>query len=87
MSALDDAVSGLTTEIDRVLNEVVDDLRAKLAQAQADDSAAADVAADVEENVSKLEQLRDRVAGFETPAQPEEPTPAEPTDPEQPPVV
>jgi hypothetical protein len=79
MSALDDAVTGLTTEVDRVLTDVVQDLRDKLAQAQADDASAAEVAADVAENVQKLDDLRAHVSGFEPPASdPAEPAP--PTD-------
>lgn len=51
MSRLDDAVTGLVSEVDTV----VADLRARLEAAQADDAIAADVAADVEENVARLE--------------------------------
>jgi hypothetical protein len=53
MSNLDDAVTAIA---DSVATEVTA-LRAKLAAAQADDAAAADVAVDVEENVAKLEAI------------------------------
>jgi chromosome segregation ATPase len=77
MSRLDDAVDQLLT----VQTEVVADLRAKLEQAKADDTIAAEVAADVEENIAKLDEaaaaLRGETGG-ESPAEPgdgTEPTP------------
>jgi hypothetical protein len=77
MSRLDDAVTNLLT----VQAEVVNDLRTRLEQAKADDAIAAEVAADVEENIAKLDAaataLRGETGG-ETPTEPgdgTEPTP------------
>ena len=79
LSRLDESVAAVVTETDRVLSEVVTDLRNKLAQAQADDATAADVAADVEENVARLDELANRLRS-EFPAE----TGGEPTDPNAP---
>jgi division protein CdvB (Snf7/Vps24/ESCRT-III family) len=53
MSNLDDAVSGIADAITTEVN----DLRAKLQAAEANDAAAAELAADVETNVAKLESI------------------------------
>jgi hypothetical protein len=70
MSNLDDAVAGIA---DAITTEVAD-LRSKLAAAQADDAAAADVAADVEENVTKLEAIASGLRDGSFPEKPAEPT-------------
>ena len=73
MSRLDDAVTNHLTEVDAV----VADLRDKLAKAQADDASAAEVAADVEENIARLEAassaLRGETGGTDQPADPNQP--------------
>ncbi len=81
MSRLDDVVTNYVTEVDAT----VADLRSKLAQAQADDATAADVAADVEENVARLEAasaaLRGEVnGGGEQPADGGQVDPGQPVD-------
>ena len=78
MSRLDDAVTGYLTEVDTV----VADLRDKLAKAQADDATAADVAADVEENIARIEAASAALRG-ETSPSPEQPVEGEPVEPSE----
>jgi hypothetical protein len=71
MSRLDEVVTNYVTEVDAT----VADLRQKLTQAQADDASAADVAADVEENIARIETASAALRGE---------TGGEPTDPDAP---
>lgn len=77
LTRLDDAVTNYLTEVDAT----VADLRDKLEKAQADDATAADVAADVEENIARLENAASALRG-EVGEQPAEGAPVEPAGPE-----
>ncbi len=66
LSQLDDSVSNYLTAVRTELDE----LRAKLAQAVADDANAAEVRADVEENIARLEAATTELQANDPPAEP-----------------